>query len=219
MLVFLDLTGGGDGWTVLGAGALGAAGAYAAGYGSWLSDRGYSRWPAAHRLWQLDLLSRWLEREGLSPGGLTVEGVREFLAARRTAGYSSRLSVRSTALSLEYLRELCVVPPETLAMAVEDPLEPLLAAYGRYLLDASRCLIDVASKDVVVFAHDEAMVLHLHDGDRAARRAYAGRLWRGCRQNRDGHGLGPADDDGCNADARRACYDVNDARRSRADGH
>jgi hypothetical protein len=32
---------------------------YAAGYGSWLAARGYSRWTVAHRLWQLDLLSRW----------------------------------------------------------------------------------------------------------------------------------------------------------------
>jgi site-specific recombinase XerD len=72
----------------------------------WLSERGYSRWTIAHRLWQLDLLSRWLEREGLSPDELTRERVVEFLAARRAGGYSTWLSVRSTALPLEYLREL-----------------------------------------------------------------------------------------------------------------
>jgi hypothetical protein len=52
---------------------------YAGGYGSWLAARGYSRWAIAHRLWQLDLLSRWLDREGLSPGELTPERVQEFL--------------------------------------------------------------------------------------------------------------------------------------------
>ena len=67
---------------------------YAAGYGSWLAARGYSRWTIAHRLWQLELLSRWLEREGLSPGELTPERVEEFLAARRAAGYSTWLSVQ-----------------------------------------------------------------------------------------------------------------------------
>ncbi len=108
---------------------------YAAGYGSWLAARGYSRWTVSHRLWQLDLLSRWLEREGLSLGELTAERVREFLAARRAAGYSSWLSERSTALPLEYLRELGVVPAEVAAMAMEDPLERLLVDYGRYLLD------------------------------------------------------------------------------------
>ena len=39
---------------------------YAAGYGAWLAARGYSRWTIAHRLWQLELLSRWLECEGFS---------------------------------------------------------------------------------------------------------------------------------------------------------
>ena len=62
---------------------------YAAGYGSWLAGRGYSRYTIAHRLWQLELLSRWLECEGVSPGELTSALVEAFLAARRAAGYSS----------------------------------------------------------------------------------------------------------------------------------
>ena len=105
---------------------------YAAGYGSWLAARGYSRWTIAHRLWQLDLVSRWLEREGLEPGELTRERVGEFLAARRAAGYSSWLSVASMALPLEYLRELGVVPAAPAPAVVDDPLERLLAGYRRY---------------------------------------------------------------------------------------
>src|SRR5512132_445427 len=108
---------------------------YAAGYGSWLTTRGYSRWTVAHRLWQLDLLSRWLERERLAPGELTLERVEEFVAARRAAGYSSWLSVGSTALPLEYLRELGVVPAEPAAAEVDDSLERLLAGFRRYLFD------------------------------------------------------------------------------------
>jgi integrase/recombinase XerD len=108
---------------------------YASGYGSWLCERGYSRWTVAHRLWQLDLLSRWLEREGLPPDELTRERVVEFLAARRAAGYSTWLSVRSMALPLEYLRELGVVPADLAPTAVDDPIERLLVGYGRYLLD------------------------------------------------------------------------------------
>ena len=108
---------------------------YAAGYVSWLAARGYSRWAVSHRLWQLDLLSRWLEREGFSPGELTAERVGAFLAARRVAGYSSWLSVRSAALPLEYLRELGVVPAAAAPAVVEDPLERILADYRRYLLD------------------------------------------------------------------------------------
>jgi site-specific recombinase XerD len=108
---------------------------YAGGYGSWLAARGYSRWTIAHRLWQLELLSRWLEREGLPPGELTPERVQEFLAARRAAGYSTWLSAKSTALPLEHLREVQVVPAVTAPAEVRDPLERVLADYRRYLFD------------------------------------------------------------------------------------
>jgi integrase/recombinase XerD len=108
---------------------------YAAGYGSWLVARGYSRWTVAHRLWQLGLLSRWLEREGLGPEELSPERVEAFVAARRAAGYSTWRSVRSTALPLGYLRELGVVPAAA-ALGVEDgPLDRLLADYSRYLFE------------------------------------------------------------------------------------
>ena len=62
---------------------------YAPGYGSWLAARGYSRWTVSHRLWQLDLLSRWLEREGLLPGQLLLERVEAFVAVRRAAVFLS----------------------------------------------------------------------------------------------------------------------------------
>jgi len=108
---------------------------YAAGYGSWLAARGYSCWAVSRRLWQLDLLSRWLEREGLSPGELTAERVGAFLAVRRVAGDSSWLSARSVALPLGYLRELGVVPAAATPAVVEDSLERILADYRRYLVD------------------------------------------------------------------------------------
>jgi integrase/recombinase XerD len=114
---------------------LGRLAPYASGYGSWLAARGYSRWTVARRLWQLDLLSRWLERERLAPGELTLERVEAFVAARRAAGCSSWLSVRSTALPLEYLRELGIVPAVPAPTVVADPLERLLVGYRRYLFD------------------------------------------------------------------------------------
>jgi integrase/recombinase XerD len=108
---------------------------YAAGYGCWLVARGYSRWTVAHRLWQLELLSRWLEREGVSPGELTPAWVEGFLAARRAAGCSSWVAARSMALPLEYLRGLAAVPAMPGMPVLDDPLERLLADFGRYLLD------------------------------------------------------------------------------------
>jgi integrase/recombinase XerD len=70
----------------------------------------------------------------LSSGELTPERVESFLAARRAAGYSTWSSVRSTALPLEYLRELGVVPVTPVGAVVDDPLERLLADFARYLL-------------------------------------------------------------------------------------
>lgn len=107
---------------------------YASRYGLWLTERGCSRWTVAHRLWQLDLLSRWLEGERSSPGELTAGRVEEFLAERRAAGFSTWLSVTSMSLPLGFLRELAVVPGEP-ALAVDGPLERLLSEYRRYLFD------------------------------------------------------------------------------------
>jgi hypothetical protein len=84
---------------------------------------------------QLDLLSRWLEREGFLGWRADGRACGVFLAAQRAAGYSSLLSVRSTELPLEYLRELGVVPADVMPAVVDDPLERILAGYRRYLVD------------------------------------------------------------------------------------
>jgi len=107
---------------------------YAAGYGSWLAERGYSRWTVAHRLRQLDLLSRWLEHEGLRADELTSERVERFAAALRAGGRSSWLAARGMSLPMGYLRELGVAPAVA-ALVVDDPVERLLTDYGRYLFD------------------------------------------------------------------------------------
>ena len=107
---------------------------YASGYGSWLAARGYSRWTISHRLWQLELLSRWLESEDLVAGELTVECVERFLVARREAGYSSWCSARSVALPLGYLRGVGVVPSSA-PVVVVGPAEEVLVGYRRYLLE------------------------------------------------------------------------------------
>ena len=62
---------------------------YAAGFGSWLASRAYSRSAAADRLYQFDQLSRWLAREGLGVGELTGEQAERFAAERRAAGVVS----------------------------------------------------------------------------------------------------------------------------------
>jgi hypothetical protein len=106
---------------------------FTAGFEAWLLARGYSRWTVSHRVWQLDLPSRWLEREGLPVGGLTAERAEQFARARRAAGWSTWVSPASSRVPLAYLREIGVVPPSA-PPVVEGPVEELLADYRRYLL-------------------------------------------------------------------------------------
>ena len=59
---------------------------YAAGFESWLRSWSYSPSAAASRLCQLDQLSRWLERRGLTAADLTDAWAAEFASSRREAG-------------------------------------------------------------------------------------------------------------------------------------
>jgi PAS domain S-box-containing protein len=67
----------------------GPLGSHASGYRAELIARGYSLDAVRLRLWQLDHLSRWLERAGLAAGELTPARVDEFLEERRARGYRS----------------------------------------------------------------------------------------------------------------------------------
>lgn len=104
---------------------------YAAGFEGWMAARGFSRSARSHRLWQLGHLSRWLEREGLTAGELTLERAGQFVAARRAAGYRTWVSGRSLRLPLAYLREAGLAPPPVLP--AEGPVEVVLGDYRRYL--------------------------------------------------------------------------------------
>jgi site-specific recombinase XerD len=107
--------------------------AHAAGYRVELIGRGYSLDAVRLRLWQLDHISRWLEREGLAPGELTPARIDEFLEERRARGYRSWVSPRSMVLPIGYLRAAGAVP--ALAPTVSGgPIDELLADYRRYLL-------------------------------------------------------------------------------------
>jgi hypothetical protein len=77
---------GAKGWIPVPSGPLAP---FAAGYRSWLVARGYSAWTVHDRLGQLELVSQWMEREGVSVGQLTPERFVEFARARRAEGYRS----------------------------------------------------------------------------------------------------------------------------------
>ena len=115
-------------WVATVSGPLAAVGV---GYERWLVARGYSRSSLSHRVAQLDHLSRWLEREGIAPAGLTAAELERFTAARREAGYVTLVSQRSVRVPVRYLSEAGIVPGA--AAVVCGPVEELLAEYRRYL--------------------------------------------------------------------------------------
>jgi site-specific recombinase XerD len=112
---------------------LGPLSAYSAGYGSWLQTQSYSRSAISDRLWQFDQLSRWLEREGLAVGELSVEECERFAASRRAAGRVTLVAPQSMKLPLEYLRTLGLTRTPAPPLA-HGRTEELLADYSRYLL-------------------------------------------------------------------------------------
>jgi integrase/recombinase XerD len=107
--------------------------AYAAGFESELTGRGYSSSTVRLRLWMLNHLSRWLEEEHLAPSELTPERATQFLEMRRAKGYKTWLSAHSLALPLEYLCSCGVVPEP--ATRARSQIDDLLDAYHQYLVN------------------------------------------------------------------------------------
>jgi integrase/recombinase XerD len=126
---------------------------YAPGFESWLAARGYSPFTIGHRLWQLELVSRWIEREGLSVEELTPERFVEFAYARRAGGYSSWISPAGMRVPLAFLRESGVVAIE--GPAPDGPVEEVLDGYRRWML----CERGVRERTVVRYEPDARLFL------------------------------------------------------------
>jgi integrase/recombinase XerD len=123
---------------------------HAAGFAGFLGEAGYTPLSAANQVRLLAHLSRWMEGRGLGSGELTGDRLGEFLAARREAGYTCRLSERGLAPLLGFLRGLGAVPePERAAPAGAGGM--LLGRYRAYL-EAERGL----AASTVRYCTDEA---------------------------------------------------------------
>jgi len=106
---------------------------FAEGFAAELAKQGYRPNSAAYQLQLLAHLSRWLAAKGLDATTLTASVLKEFLAARRSQGYTLWLSPKALAPLVGYLRGIgfAVSAPK----AALSPTEALLARYRRYLLD------------------------------------------------------------------------------------
>jgi integrase/recombinase XerD len=107
---------------------------FAHGFAAELTRLGYTRLSAA---WQMRLaahLSRWLAGHGLTAQALTEPLLRQFLAARRAAGYTALLTPMALEPLLGYLRDLGVAPPPVMPVKATTGAEALLERYRDYLL-------------------------------------------------------------------------------------
>lgn len=103
---------------------------YAPRFRDWLLARGYTPLTTVPQLQLMAHVSRWLEREGLTPAGLTGQQADRFLAARRTAG-KPRHPAGMRPL-LDYLGGLGVIPPEPPAPP-QDAASVLISEFAEYL--------------------------------------------------------------------------------------
>jgi integrase/recombinase XerD len=97
-----------------------------------LAGAGYTPLSAANQVRLLAHLSRWTEGRGLCPGDLTGDRLGEFLAARREAGYTCRLSERGLAPLTAFLRGVGAVPAAVPA-APAGAVDVLVGRYRAYL--------------------------------------------------------------------------------------
>jgi integrase/recombinase XerD len=105
---------------------------YAEGFAAQLAEQGYRPNAAANQLQLLAHLSRWLAIKGVDATSLSVAVLNEFLAARRSEGYTLWLSPKALAPMVGYLRGLGLAVPA--AKTPLSPTESLLARYCSYLL-------------------------------------------------------------------------------------
>jgi site-specific recombinase XerD len=106
---------------------------YRVGFGEELVALGYTPGSAKLQRGLMSHASRWLASQGLTAGQFGPDRVAEFLEARRTGGYASRVSQRGLTPLLGYLRGLGVVPAPA-GPAVDTPLERLVAVFREYLV-------------------------------------------------------------------------------------
>ena len=110
----------------------GPLGQYAPGFRPWLLDKGYAPLTTVPQLQLMAHVSRWLEREGLAVGGLTVSAAGRFLAAHQAAGYQQPKSAAGLRPLLGYLGGLGLLPPEPQG-PLPDAAATLIAEFREYL--------------------------------------------------------------------------------------
>lgn len=110
---------------------VGPLAAYADGFRAELSRLGYTPDCVVRKLWEAGRLGEWMAANGVEVGELTSVRVREFFAAHAVGGERA-IGPRTLGPLLRYLRELDVVPVETVGAT---PVELLVGRYRVWLVE------------------------------------------------------------------------------------
>ena len=138
----------------------GPLGPFASAFRKALPAAGYTPLSAVNQLRLMAHLSRWLDARGLSAPDLTDERVEQYLAQRRTAGYSGLIGRRAMAPILNVLKASGVLP--TTEHAVPAAGAPaLLAVFERYL----RAERGLAASTTMAYVVRTARFLDAHAAD------------------------------------------------------
>jgi site-specific recombinase XerD len=111
----------------------GRLGPFVEGYRVRLLELGYTPGTVRGMLKVLGQLGRWMDSEGVEPGGLDMAAVGAFRAARRAGGDRRVAGVGELRQLVAYLREVGVMAPAERPRAL-TPLEGLIGDYRRWLL-------------------------------------------------------------------------------------
>ena len=115
---------------LLGARVVGPLEPHAVGFAAHLERLGYTLLTRRQHMTMVAHLSRWLAREGLGTGGLTVPVADRYVQARAADGYHAFRSERSLDPLLSYLREVDAAPPvPPVVLAAADALVERFRAY------------------------------------------------------------------------------------------
>ena len=109
--------------------------AHIVGFAKWARDEGYALYSRQRQALLAACFSRWLQQESISLGRLTSKHVVRYLRSRARHVKICRGDAAALRQFIDYLRRQGVIPAEKISSRQPPPVERIVQAFERYLLD------------------------------------------------------------------------------------